>query len=160
MKAAFYKGTRPGLAGLYNIITKWWGNGKYSHCELIFSDGMAASSSFADGGVRFKRIEFSPDRWDFIKLSDELEADARAWFEAHAGQKYDLRGNVRFVLDFLRDDKDKWFCSEAKGAALGIKEPWRLDPNNLFQVLTWRFGQDRSTVTSASLPIISCVGMT
>lgn len=45
MIAAFYKSTRPGWTGLYNRIIRWWERGDYSHCELIFSDGLAASSS-------------------------------------------------------------------------------------------------------------------
>lgn len=141
MKAAFYKGTRPGWQGYYNRLVRWWEPGLYSHCELIFSDGMAASSSFADGGVRFKWIEFSPDKWDFIDLPISLESDARAWFDTHAGEKYDLRGNVRFALDFMSADENKWFCSKALAASLGITEPWRFGPNNLACVLTsWQHG--------------------
>jgi len=31
-----------------------------------------------DGGVRFKRIDYDPDHWDFIELPDHLEPAARA----------------------------------------------------------------------------------
>jgi hypothetical protein len=134
-RAAFYKGTRPGLAGLYNRLIRWWDNGKYSHCELIFSDGQAASASFLDGGVRFKQIDFDPARWDFVNLQANLEDEARQWFTKHEGSGYDLVGNLRFALDFLPDNKNKWFCSEALAAAIGIFEPWRLGPNGLAAVL-------------------------
>lgn len=144
MKAALYKGTRPGLAGYYNRLVRWYEPGDYSHCELIFSDGMAASSSFADGGVRFKAIEFSPEKWDFIDLPEELEAPARAWFTTHKGEKYDLRGNIRFALDFMAQDDHKWFCSEALAASLGMAEPWRFGPNTLARVLAWRYAQAHS----------------
>jgi hypothetical protein len=133
--AAFYKSTRPGLAGIYNRLIRWWDNGKYSHCELIFSDGRAASASYLDGGVRFKQIDFRPERWDFILLPDYMEDQARQWFIDHEGDKYDLIGNLRFALDFLPDNKNKWFCSEALAAAIGISEPWRLGPNGLAAVL-------------------------
>ncbi len=135
-RAAFYTGTRPGLAGIYNRLIRWWDNGKYSHCELIFSDGMAASASFLDGGVRFKQIDFDPARWDFIDLPADLETVARQWFTKHQGSGYDVIGNLRFALDFLPDNKNKWFCSEALAAAIGIAEPWRLGPNGLAAVLT------------------------
>lgn len=135
MKAAFYKSTRPGLAGMYNRLVRWWEPGIYSHCELIFSDGMAASSSYADGGVRFKRIDFHPNNWDFIDLPGHLEPAARAWFEKHEGEKYDLRGNLRFALDFVHDDPNRAFCSKALGAALGMNEPWRFGPSGLAAVL-------------------------
>lgn len=34
MKAAFYKGTRPNIQGLYNIIVRAVTKGVYSHCEF------------------------------------------------------------------------------------------------------------------------------
>ncbi len=135
MRAAFYKGTRPGLKGQYNRIVRLWERGPYSHCELIFSDGMSASSSFEDGGVRFKRIEFDPARWDFIELPWADEQKARDWFERNKGKAYDLMGNVRFIADPLADGKDKWFCSESLAEALGIEDSWRYGPNALAAVL-------------------------
>lgn len=135
MKAAFYTGTRPGKAGLYNRLVRWWTTSPYSHVELVFSDGIAASSSYADGGVRFKVIDFEPRSWEFIELPLHLEADARAWFAAHAGAGYDLRGNLHFMVEPLADRKDAWFCSEAVAAALGFREPWRYDPGVLASTL-------------------------
>lgn len=132
MKAAFYKGTRPGWQGLYSILVRFVdGRGKYSHCELVFSDGLSASASYIDGGVRFKDIDYSqhPEHWDFMALPDELEDYARSWFEFNMGLPYDLAGNVRFVLPWVRDSETGWFCSEAFGAALRWREPWRYGPN-------------------------------
>jgi hypothetical protein len=134
--AAFYKSTRPGWAGMYNRLVRWWERGQYSHCELIFSDGMAASSSFMDGGVRFKRIEFNPEHWDFIELPAWIdESAARAWFVLHEGEPYDLRGNLSFAIDFIPNDPGKSFCSKALGAAIGMWESWRFGPNALAAVL-------------------------
>lgn len=62
MKAAFYKGTRPCLQGLYNIAVRAVTKGVYSHCELLFSDDQCASASFIDNGVRFKIISFDVDK--------------------------------------------------------------------------------------------------
>jgi hypothetical protein len=134
MKIAFYKSTKSGFAGIYNRIVRWWDNGKYSHCEIIFSDGLSASSSFADGGVRFKQIEYDPMKWNFIEL-DLNETKTRIWFENHQGCKYDIIGNVRFIIDFLPDAQDKWFCSESIAESLGIIESWRFSPNTLYSVL-------------------------
>ena len=135
MRAAFYKGTRPGLQGIYSRAVRWIDRGPYSHCELIFSDGMSGSASYIDGGVRLKRIDYDPAHWDFIALPPNLEPYARDWFERNAGAPYDLMGNVRFVLPFLPDSQRGWFCSEALGAALGWKEPWRYGPNGLSALL-------------------------
>ena len=139
MRAAFYRGTRPGLAGIYNRLVRWWCRSSYSHVELVFSDGWAASASYMDGGVRLTRIEFDPARWDLVELPAHLEAGARAWFEAHLGQPYDLLGNLHFVVSPVADDKDRWFCSESVGAALGMPEAWRFDPGTLYAVLAGGF---------------------
>ncbi|KQW97144.1 hypothetical protein ASC94_10155 [Massilia sp. Root418] len=135
-RAAFYKGTRPGFAGAYNYVVRTWTDSPYSHVELIFSDGMAGSASFADGGVRLKAIELDPARWDFMELPAHLEPAARAWFESHAGAKYDLLGNLQFILTPFGQDQRRWFCSEACGAALSLPEPWRYDPPTLASALT------------------------
>lgn len=132
-----YHGTRPGVAGIYNRLVRWWDHSAYSHCELVFSDGMAGSSSFEDGGVRLKKIDFDTKNWDFIPLPAHLEAKARAWFEAHRGQKYDLLGNVHFVFAIVQHDKRRWFCSEAVAEALGYSESWRFKPGDLYSVLYW-----------------------
>lgn len=135
-RAAFYRGTRPGVPGAYNYVVRAWTDSPYSHSELIFSDGWAGSSSFADGGVRLKRIEFDPEKWDFIELPAQLEAAARAWFKNHDGAKYDLLGNLQFILAPFGEDRRRWFCSEACAAALGIPEAWRYDPPTLASALS------------------------
>lgn len=137
MRAAFYKGTRPGIQGLYSRAVRLWTKSLYSHCELIFSEGMAASSSYLDGGVRFKPIEFDPEHWDFVDLPPHLERAAWAWFFAHQGQGYDLIGNVHFIVGPVGDAKNLWFCSESIAAALGLPDPWRYDPGTLASALTF-----------------------
>ena len=86
-------------------------------------------------GVRLKRIDYDSGHWDFIDLPPSMEPYARDWFERNAGAPYDLMGNVRFVLPFLPDSERGWFCSEALGAALGWREPWRFGPNGLSALL-------------------------
>lgn len=131
-RAAFYKGTRPGLPGIYNRTVRWGRQSPHSHAELIFSDGVAASASYMDGGVRFKEIDFNPDHWDFVELPAHLEPAARQWFIEHEGEEYDLMGNAFFILSIFTQSDGKLFCSEAIAAALGFDEPWRFDPAILF----------------------------
>ncbi len=135
MQAAFYKATRPGLQGIYSRAVRWIDRGPYSHSELVFSDGLSASASWMDGGVRFKRIDYDPERWDFVTLPDSLEPQARAWFAEHDGRSYDLIGNLSFLFPLIPHSKRKWFCSEAIAAALGWAEPWRFGPNGLSALL-------------------------
>ena len=135
MKVALYRATRPGVEGLYSRITRWLDRGPYSHVELVFSDGISASSSYIDGGVRFKAITYNSDHWDFIEVPSYRENAARHWFREHCGQPYDLWGNVRFAIGFARDSKGAWFCSEAVMAALGFSEAYRYGPNGMAVLL-------------------------
>lgn len=137
MKLASYKGTRPGIAALFSIGVRWWLSGQYSHTEIVFSDGMCGSSSWVDGGVRLKRIDITPEKWDTITLNGD-EAKARAWYESHAGQKFDLIGLLGFVVRRGTQSRGKWFCSESCAAALGFTDPHRFDPCSLPVVLRHR----------------------
>lgn len=137
MRLALFKGTRPGLAGVFSIACRWWLGGPYTHAELIFSDGMAGTSRSAEGGVVLRRIEFDPKDWDFIEIVGDEEA-ARHWFEVHQGEGFDLLGLLGFVWRRDIHRPPRWFCSEAIGAALGIAQPWRFDPNQLPIILEQR----------------------
>lgn len=138
---ALYKGTRPGLQGFYSRAVRWIDRGPYSHCELVFSDGVCASASFIDGGVRFKEIDFKPGHWDFLRLPDDvaLQINAKWWFINHVSQPYDLMGNLRFGIGLVRDSSDSWFCSESVMAALGFKEAYRYGPCGMAIVLQEHF---------------------
>lgn len=135
MRIAFYKSRRPGIAGIYNWLVQKWTKSQYSHVEVEFNTGICASASYLDGGVRFKEINFSNHNWDFIEVSDLLQPKAVAWFNEHEDSKYDLFGNAHFILGGVGDSPDKWFCSEAVAAALGMTDPWRYDPATLYSAL-------------------------
>ncbi len=141
MQLAFYKGARPGWHGVCNRLIRWWTRSPYSHVELVFSDGMSASSSAEDGGVRLKKIDFDPANWDFVPLSRGWssawsEQQCRGWFIRHQRQKYDYRGLVRCVVPpaFNRDTPKKWFCSESVVAAFGFATPWRFKPCDVYAI--------------------------
>lgn len=145
MTVAFYKG-RERWASRF---LAWWARSDYSHCEVILSrDGdrfECASSSLMDGGVRVKWIELRPEHWTLVDMPVNLDAvDAaiprrgltdreaaaafvRAWFDAHAGEGYDLLGLLGFVVRRIKGWRRMWWCSEACAAALGFPDPWRFD---------------------------------
>ena len=89
-----------------------------------------------DGGIRFKHIDLRPDHWDLVELEGYDPAYAYNWFKEHEGRKYDILGILGFVFGPLRQDKKRFFCTEAIGHALKMKEPWRLDPNAMYAVVT------------------------
>lgn len=125
-RIAFYKGNETWLGK----IIRWWDHGPYSHCELVFSDGTWGTAFYKRGVVLWTR-DGLPENWDFIELPAHLEAEARKWFEEHNGKSYDYVGLLRFVFDFLNPSRDKWFCSNACAAALGLVDGWRTSPNGL-----------------------------
>jgi len=135
MHLAFYTGTRKGLHGLFNRAIRWWTRGPFSHVELVFSDGVSASASGVDHGVRFRTIDFNPARWIVVPVAGD-EAEARRWFEANAGKGYDYLGLFGFLWRPYDGGRDKFFCSEAVAAALGYSDGWRFDPNTLAAVVT------------------------
>lgn len=140
MQLALYKGTRPGLAGVFNRAVRWWTNGPYSHCEIVLQaleGGMVlcASASNTDGGVRIKAIALDPDRWDLIDMPSADHFAVRKWFAQHDGQGYDFLGLAGFVLRRADGSKRRWYCSEACAAALDIPDPWRYCPNTLAAVV-------------------------
>lgn len=135
VKIAFYKGTKTGIAGVYNRGVRWIESGKYSHCELIFSDGLSASSSYLDGGVRFKTIEYDLAKWDIFELPWADEKRAKKYFIERNGRPYNLKGNLNFIVGFIGGDSFGEFCSEACAGALGLKNPWQIAPNCLANII-------------------------
>lgn len=140
---ALYKGTQPGLWGIYNRLGRYLDGGKYSHAELCIG-GLSYSSSLEDGGVRVKTIGYSSvGSWDFVAIPDPknvLAAGALKWFNEHMNQPYDILGNIHFALGFVKSSSDKWFCSESVAASLGFHEAYRYGPSGLAVALQDKFG--------------------
>lgn len=120
MKIAFYKGlkSRKPLDIIICLATL----SRYSHCELVFSDGVCASSSMRDSGVRFKKIDLTDDKWDVYELFDITEEDERLiryYFQINDDDAYNYIGAIgsMFGLELIQEDK-KW-CSEICATTIG-----------------------------------------
>jgi len=133
MQLAFYKGrTR-----LFNRFVCWWTAGPYSHVEAMFEsclfehaqEHLCASSSFLDGGVRFKRIVLDPAKWDILDVPTLSGSQSRQWFNTHTGHPYDVLGLLSTSCP-IRHSRLAWFCNEAIGASAGLQEAWRFNPNS------------------------------
>lgn len=146
MKVAFYKGTLPGWRGWISRLVRFADRGAYSHCEVVFSDGLCASASWLDGGVRFKQINFKPGHWDFVDISADAaeEARVRKWFTERTGCHYDLPGSFGVVFRVFPQSAGRYFCSEAAAAALGLPEAWRIGPNLLAAFLEKLQAQEKA----------------
>ena len=147
MHIAFYKAS----GNIYDWLIRIWTGpyllqpARYSHCELVFSDGVCISASPRDGGVRAKHIDLVPDSWDLVDIptTSEEEAFIRLWAESFLGRPYDWIGI--FFSEFLHlgiQSPQAEYCSEFCGRALaqaGKLPAYRrryLSPQALYDLLT------------------------
>lgn len=130
-RIAFYKAK---YGDVFDKIVSAATASPYSHCELIFSDGMCASSSPRDDGVRFANINFG-EHWDIFDLDPNLsENDARWWFAFHDGEAYDFAGAIGSAFGLPVYSKKKKFCSLACASALELNKI-NLTPGGLYKKL-------------------------
>lgn len=141
MKVAFF---RAGTS-FFSRLIQFWTRGSASHVELVFSDGMAFSSHEADGGTRFKQIDFSAPGWELVDVPVSADDESRilAWCHNEEGCAYDWRG---ITFSFLPvpigwQHSERWFCSEVCTAALQLAgylsgyTPASLSPNGMYKAL-------------------------
>lgn len=120
-----------------------WTKGPYSHCELIFSDNIFFSSSYRDGGVRFKQIS-NLKNWNILNIEIKNEEKVREWCEKQVGKKYDLLGVFMQIpnLSYI-EDRNKWYCSEICSHVLkkfgNYTDNTKISPNKLYKILTSNF---------------------
>jgi hypothetical protein len=132
-----------GAGAMSTLIDLLSGSRGFSHVEIQFSDGLSFSSDQFDGGTRYKRIEYTPERWEKIPLeiTREQEAQMRAFCNREQQCPYDWRGILGFVLPWEKENPTKWFCSEVCLAALQLVGillglvPHKTSPNELYEKL-------------------------
>lgn len=132
VRLALKKTARPTLWGpLTHAIGKRLDHGPYSHAELILPNGMSGSSVMGEG-VRIKAIQYSSaDAWDFFEVPRHMGPNAHKWFAAHAGERYDYGAMARFWWGVVAEERGRWTCCEAIGAALGWSRPWPYGPSGM-----------------------------
>lgn len=139
---AFYIGEKGTI--LDRIIDIWSGWYGYSHCELVFSDGMSFSASPREGKVRFKRIDYD-DKWVIrdLPFSYEMEDVIRGRCREYLGKSYDYIG-VLLYYGLFTDiyDKKKWWCSEICAKLIGMDD-YHITPNQLAKRLNVKSQWDK-----------------
>lgn len=115
-------------------VIQWWTGSIYSHCELVI-DGWCYSSSAMDGGVRRKRIDLDPEKWDVAPLPWADDQRALDYFTATDHHRYGWAGLVLSQLLNLNRSIDKaQFCSQWCAAALGLPSPATYSPRTLVEL--------------------------
>lgn len=139
MRVAFQKADPSFYAGLI----RWWTKSEYSHCELLFSDGLLFSSHVADQGTRYVRNQYlNYLYWDVLEIpiTDEQEKTMREFCDSELYCRYDWWGILfsQFIR-MQREDPDKWFCSEVCTASwqqIGMfsgNSPCTFSPGKLYK---------------------------
>ncbi len=122
MKLVFYKASKGAIG---DKLIAWWTapfkykfNGMwkdmFSHVEIVFSDGQMFSASQYENKVRFTPHSFTGHAWFRVKITVpvRMEVAMRNRAMELVGAKYDYTGVAGFALPFIRENKNKWFCSE------------------------------------------------
>lgn len=132
---AFFKGQGNWVDRIIRLVSR----SPYSHVELIAEPMIrdqaggfiCYSSSPRDGGVRIKPIVLKDGHWDVVPV-EWYAGDVRAIFRANDGARYDWIG-ILFsqFLNWRRQDKKRWFCSEIIATALGLPNPESFSPGSL-----------------------------
>lgn len=132
IQLAMYRGP---ARGFLHKLSHWgiclYTLSRWSHCEIVI-DGVCYSSSARDGGIRAKAINLHDGKWDVFYLDGVSKDDVLEWFNKNMGKPYDWFGVARFVLPFLRQRPDEWFCSEACAEAIGVRDGCGMSPDDLF----------------------------
>lgn len=141
IKIAFYKAE----GNLVDKLIRVWTRSKYSHCELLLPDGrMFSSDGWDNGKVRYTS-NYNLDNWDFLTLDiKECELNTLiSWCDHKVNLKYDWLGVFRFIIPFIKQDPERWFCSEL--ICSGLKfigrinstiNSYRVSPKDLYNLLT------------------------
>lgn len=136
---ASYKGTRPGLAGVFNRLIRFFDKSSYSHSELTVGNPFTSevdcySSSISEGGVRVKKMKLNKERWTIQHVSWVTEEDVKEAYERTKGMGYDYVGALSVKVSLLKQIKNRFFCNEWCGKVMGIDQPWRYSPGGLFRI--------------------------
>lgn len=73
-------------------------------------------------GVRVKHAVLQPGHWILVDVPAFDRIAAAAWFAAHDGEGYDIRGALATVLPGRGSD-GRWYCTEAVAASVGFATP-------------------------------------
>ena len=115
-------------------LIRWWTGSLYSHCEIYDSKlGFCHSSSYRDGGVRYKLIKVERNPNWYLKRIDIGNDDEilNNLCNKNIG-KYDVM-NLFFTHFFKCNThhKDKYTCAEYCAEIIGLENAHKYSPATL-----------------------------
>lgn len=132
MRVYFQKASKSLLDRLIKLVTK----SKYVHCEISFEweeDCFLGYTSLAFKGVCSDWIDYSPDEWDFLEVPGDSQTVLK-FYEKTKGRGYDYLGVLGFVFG-NPDNPRRYFCSEWCATVMGIPNPSKISPGELYKLL-------------------------
>lgn len=135
---AFYKGRETWVAKLICLLTR----SPYSHCELVFRDGMSFGIKNPTDKTTFFQMTYPVDKWDLIPLTwitAEQETCIRHFCQQTTQSKYDIWAMLLGWWCPASDNPNKWFCSELCTRVLlpytpSLRDKW-YSPGSLYAAL-------------------------
>lgn len=112
---------------------------RFSHVELAIPLEhdlfRCLSSSPRDGGVRECIMNLPEREWELISLPYADINHVNDFFNKTVGLPYDFTGVlIGQALSIKFHAESRYFCSEWCAAALGLSDPWRYAPIDLYNV--------------------------
>lgn len=109
MKLAFYVAKTGNIVDRITSIVTW---SKYSHVEIVFSDGICFSASPRDKGTRFKTINLNSGHWDIYNINEDIhEESVRQFCYSIEEIPYDYIGAIGSGFSKSWNRKNKLYCS-------------------------------------------------
>jgi len=97
---------------------------------LSLHKGLCFSSSERDGGVRFKLTsevtEKNPHHWDLLDVTNSLNTALKmlTFCIDQNGKKYDWPAIIGFKISYVKQNPDKWYCTEICDRAKQLAGIW------------------------------------
>ncbi len=131
-----YLAAYKGKTRFFDRFIQFWTNSKYSHCELVVN-GVCYSSSYLDGGVRAKSINYNDSaKWD-LYVVEWADADTiLGYYERTKEYKYSVFDLIFTQLfKSVLDDTNAMYCSAWCAGALGLSKPNLYNPDDLISLI-------------------------
>ena len=116
------------------LIAFFTGSSKV-HCELVtslYKDQFFGYTSMPFEGVTKHWVRYEPDAWEFLKIPDTECVNVLDFYEKTKNRRYDYLGCLGFVFG-NPDDPSRYFCSEWCAECLGLENPSKYTPNDLYE---------------------------
>ena len=120
--------------GLLERLIQFFTKSNVVHCEIVSElckDQFFGYTSLPFKGVTTHWVCYNPNEWEFIKI-EVNPLDILSFYKQHSDKKYDYLGCLGFVLN-VKENPNRYFCSEFCAEALGLQKPSSFSPAKLME---------------------------